>query len=318
MSARNHHYLSQFYLRGFTDPENGDGLLQVVDQGRRNTFRTNPRNVAAVNHFNRIEADGLDPNVLENELSHLEGAAAEAWTRVHGGSPLEGEDRELILTMAALQHVRTPGRRELWRQTRAHTAEIIMGMALASEETWNAHVRRARETGENLPNVSYIEAKQFYDEKAYRIELSRESQLHKEFLEIDVVLPMLLARNWVLLRTDPLVDPFITSDQPVHLAWINPQNVPPAHRDHPGHGFKDTRVWFPLSSELVAVGEFDGPKGERHLRPDGAAIVNHMTMRGARDRLYATSLDFRYLTSEGRVHDGHHLVAKLKEQPSKP
>jgi Protein of unknown function (DUF4238) len=316
MSARNHHYLSQFYLRGFTDRETDKPQLHVLDLQLRDTFKSNPRNVAGVRDFNRIDAEGLDPNIFETEMTRLETLAAEAWVHVHEGQPFTGEDRELILTMAALQHIRNPGRREQWRKTRAHGAEVIMDMVLATEERWNAHVRRTREAGVELPDVSYAEAKAFYEGKAYTIELTQEGHLHSEFVGLEAVIPLLLARNWVVFRTDPRGDPFITSDQPVHLAWTNPESVPPLHREHPGHGFKDTRVWFPLSSELAVVGEFDGPTGERPASPKGVAIVNHMTMCGSRRRLYAPSLDFRYLASDGAIHDGHHLLEKLRELPA--
>ncbi|MGH8159129.1 MAG: DUF4238 domain-containing protein [Rhodanobacter sp.] len=308
--------MSQFYLRGFIDREADESWLHVLDRDKRDTFKTKPRNLAAVRDFNRVNAEGVDPNAFETEMSRLESAAAGAWVRVHEGLPFEGEDRELILTMAALQHIRTPERREQWRQTRAHSAEVVMDAVLASEDRWNAHVRRAREAGADLPEVSYAEATRFYEEKAYRIDVSQEGHLHMEFVGLDVVMPLFLARNWVLFRTDPRIEPFITSDQPVHLAWINPENVPPIHRNHPGHGFKDTRVWFPLSSELALVGEFDGPTGEHRAHPDGVAIINHMTMRGSRRRLYAPTLDFHYLTSDGSIHDGHHLLEKLRESPA--
>lgn len=313
MSARNHHYLSQFYLRGFAERGGDESWVHVLDLDQRKTFKTKPRNLAAVRDFNRVDLDGHDPNVLENQMAQLESSAAQAWTRVHEGAPFEGEDRELVLTMAALQHIRTPERREMWRQTQAHSAEVVMDMVLSSEERWNAHVRRAREAGADLPEVSYAEAKRFHEEKAYRIDVSRESHLHMEFVGLDAVVPLLLARHWQVLRTDPQTEPFITSDQPTYLAWIHPEDVPPIHRNHPGHGFKDTRVWYPMSSELAIVGEFDGPLGERRVGPDVVAIVNLMTIRGSRRRLYAPTLDFHFLDHGFEVRDGRHLLEKMQE-----
>lgn len=62
---RKHHYVSQFYLRGFTDDKK---QLLVTDRPTEKVFRTNPTNVAAQRDFNTIE--GEDP-YLRNGVSKL-------------------------------------------------------------------------------------------------------------------------------------------------------------------------------------------------------------------------------------------------------
>jgi len=64
-SSRHHHYLSQFYLKGFTDGRSKKSKLTVIDAVTRKKFESNPRNVGGVRDFNRIEADGVEPDVLE-------------------------------------------------------------------------------------------------------------------------------------------------------------------------------------------------------------------------------------------------------------
>jgi Protein of unknown function (DUF4238) len=74
--ARNHHFVSQGYLAGFTENGTRDGRLIVSDLVSCSLFQTKPRNVAAKRDFNRIDAEGQDPDVLERALGEFEGRAA--------------------------------------------------------------------------------------------------------------------------------------------------------------------------------------------------------------------------------------------------
>jgi hypothetical protein len=74
--ARNHHFVPQGYLAGFTENGTRDGRLIVSDLVSCSLFQTKPRNVAAKRDFNRIDAEGQDPDVLERALGEFEGRAA--------------------------------------------------------------------------------------------------------------------------------------------------------------------------------------------------------------------------------------------------
>lgn len=70
--ARNHHFVPQFYLKNFAKPRSKDGKLFVCDMKERRRFQTKPRNVAARRDFNRVEAEHVDPNVVESQLGVIE------------------------------------------------------------------------------------------------------------------------------------------------------------------------------------------------------------------------------------------------------
>jgi hypothetical protein len=53
--ARNHHFVPQFYLKGFAKPRSKDGKLIVFDLKNRKTFVTRTRNVAAKRDYNRVD-----------------------------------------------------------------------------------------------------------------------------------------------------------------------------------------------------------------------------------------------------------------------
>jgi hypothetical protein len=77
-APRKHHFVPQFYLRGFT----GDNdQLFVVDRPSEKTFRTSPKNVAAERDFNRVDVEGLAPDAIEKALADFEGKVAPALER---------------------------------------------------------------------------------------------------------------------------------------------------------------------------------------------------------------------------------------------
>jgi hypothetical protein len=69
----------QFYLRGFVGE---DGMLFVIDRPSKKSFRTPPKNVAAVRDFNRVDVAGMDPNAVEKALADFESKVAPELCRI--------------------------------------------------------------------------------------------------------------------------------------------------------------------------------------------------------------------------------------------
>ena len=76
--ARHHHYIPQCYLRGFLPIGQKKPKLTVLDLKRTKVFLTGTRGVGGIRYFNRIEADGVSLDSLENSLSSFEGQVATA------------------------------------------------------------------------------------------------------------------------------------------------------------------------------------------------------------------------------------------------
>src|SRR4051812_34396398 len=102
MTARHHHYLSQCYLRGFTQGNLKKSKLTVIDFHKKNHFETTPRNVGGIRDFNRVDIVGVDQNVIESSLAEFEGNAASALRNINEGGSFSGDDRDLILNLIAL------------------------------------------------------------------------------------------------------------------------------------------------------------------------------------------------------------------------
>lgn len=56
-TSKSHHYLSKFYLAGFTNTGEKDGNLYVHDLVQKSTRRDKPENVGCRTHFNTQRAE---------------------------------------------------------------------------------------------------------------------------------------------------------------------------------------------------------------------------------------------------------------------
>jgi hypothetical protein len=314
MNARNHHFVSQVYLRGFTNDGTKNGQLVVLDQRTRKSFTTVPRNVGSERDFNRVDIEGVDPEVLENDIGKIEAAAGDALTDLVKGAPFDGKIKESVLTLAAFFHIRSPARREQWRGFRERIAELMMAQILATPERYEQQTRRMKEDGVDVGDAPYEEMRDFFQGKQYTVDVPRESHIRTEFVGIEAVLPLLMRRHWIVLEASAETGPFVTCDHPVNLTWRHLDEVPMIHRDSPGHGMPDTRVWFPLTHSLALLGEFDSREGRAAATPQLVASFNSLTAMYAQRQIYAPTLDFRFVDGENHLRTGHDLLAKMQEQ----
>ncbi len=312
MTARHHHYLSQCYLKGFTNGESKKSKLTVFDLEERKHFETKPRNVGGLRDFNRIDVEGVDPNILEKSLSKFEGEAATALNKLRNGAKFEGEVKVLILNLLALLAVRSPQMREHLRKSQAQIAERIMDLTLASKEHWESQIRQMKESGVHVnDNLTYEDVKKFHESKEYTIEVAREHHIRMEFVGVEAILPVLDARKWLIVRASSESGPLITTDRPVSLTWKEPDKIPPFYRNSPGYGMKDTQVYFPLSQGAALIGEFDGHEGVIDGPKELIAALNSRILIFTHKQIYAPKMNFYFRGRGGEILEGRYLLKHI-------
>ncbi|WNC69962.1 DUF4238 domain-containing protein [Thalassotalea nanhaiensis] len=312
MTARHHHYLSQCYLKGFTKGQTKKSKLSVIDFKQKKSFETKPRNVGGIRDFNRIDLEGVDQNAIETELSKFEGHAATALNRLKNSLDFSGETKDLVLNLIALIAIRSPERREHMRKFHAQLADVIMGMTLDSKERWESQVGQLKKTDPSYKNeVTYDQAKEFFDKKQYEIEVARERHIQIEMVQIDAILPLLHGRKWLLLVANEKTGPFITTDQPVNLSWKNPDEVPSPYRSSPGFGLKSTEVYFPISQNLALLGEFDGREGVVEAPKHLVAVFNTKMLYNFYSQLYSPKIDFTFFGKDDDLMSGKLLLKEF-------
>lgn len=312
MTARNHHYLSQCYLKGFTKGGAKKSKITVIDLIRKKSFETIPKKVGGIRDFNRIDIEGVEPDAIEYSLSEFESQAATALRKIEKTLIFDGENKTLILNLLALLAIRSPEMRENWRKTQAGLSERIMEMSLASKEIWESQMNQMRESGvKTNDDISYEEMKRFFDSKAYSIKLSTEHHIGMEMVGINAIFPHLLGRKWILVKSTDETGPVVTTDNPVILTWKEPDKIPPFYRNSPGYGMSGTQVYFPISRNLALIGEFDGREGVVEGNKQLVANLNTVMIGFTYKQIYTPKIGFYFMGKDGDILDGRHILSYI-------
>lgn len=315
--SRNHHYIPQGYLRGFSLKRGKHHMVVVHDFQDKRTYETNPRNVCAERDFMRFEAQGRKPDWLEEEFSKLESKACEAIRDVVRTRTFADEDKNYILNLMALLAVRSPEQRENMRDFQARVATQIMDLVLDKKELWECENKRMQEATGKIHNVTYEEAKEFHQRGEYRIEVAREHHIGTEIKLFETVLQLLGQRKWMLYVADGTYGEFITTDRPVVIAYIDPQNVPTYMRHSPGFALKNTEIYFPLTKHALLVGRWDAK--EETISPANQAFLgamNNKMIQHSYGLAFSSTRHVVYHDPLVRLHWDDKVIARFTTAPT--
>lgn len=309
MTARQHHFLSQCYLRGFTNNGSKNSKLTVIDISQKKHFETTPRNVGGARDFNRIDIEGVDQNILEKSLADFESDAAISLKAVTEGASFAGKEKDTILTLIGLLAIRSPQMRENMRQIEAEIAERIMSISLATKERWESQIEQVRKNGGTLSdNITYEDMVKFHKEKPYTIEVAREHHIQVEMKMLQPVVSLLMMRDWSLIRANTDSGAIITTDRPVLLDYHEPDKVPPFFQNSPGFGLKNTFIYFPIAKNVSLLGNFSDKSRTIEADQKLIATLNARMAHSANKQIYAPNLDFPLIGREGKIVSGKVLL----------
>ena len=296
MTARNHHFVPQCYLRGFTTGEQRTSRLFVVDAVEKRAFETVARNVGAERDFNRVDSDTVAPNALEDGFAALEGELAPSLKRIRATVSLSnGDDRVNLLNFICALMLRNPRQRQRIGAFETTVLKRVFSVALSTRETWAAQVRKARGAGfmEGLRDLDYEEMKRHHENGAYEIVIPRMRHIASELALFNDVLPLFFERKWSLLEAPAKSSGFITSDHPVCLMWADPKRRGGFYS--PGLGLRGTELLFPISKELFIAGVFEGEETVHRLTTEHqVAGLNGAIVTYAERQVYGQNERFTY------------------------
>ena len=298
--SRNHHYIPQFYLKGFLDPNRPKEQLRVIDKIKKESFVTNPRNVGAKRDFNRVDIPGKPIDEVEKLLAEIEREVARVLKYVEENATLpKGTDMEVLLYFVALLYGHNPQFRNNLSGFETTIIKQMLKVLLSNPEIYESYIQQERDAGREVPE--YEEAKQFTEEGNFDIRYGHGHQLGYELQSADKILSLLRHRQWSLFIAEEGVGDFVCSDHPVALVWIED---PPENPDHPyniggpGLAQSDAEMTIPLNRRMVLVGSFKIPSCVSTVGEKGIADVNDRTILSAMKQIYCSNLDFKFLDGE--------------------
>ena len=296
--ARNHHFVPRGYLAGFTNDGTGDGHLFVADLLSGRVFQTTPRNVAAERDFNRIDAEGLDPDALERALGDFEGKAASVLRDIRERGELPPDDQlSYVINLMALLVVRNPKSRRGMNMARRHTVRIIGDMLASNQDLFERHLSKAKDDG-FIPkdaSVSFEAVRQFVRDDRYTVEVPTGESLALELGAFNNTLRLLGSRYWSFVTAAVDAPDFVTCDHPVSVVFKDREMRGPI-----GYALPRTEVWFPLGTRHGLLGVLEDALRKRlTASPEQAAALNSRTVYHADRQVYSKGESISILRAGG-------------------
>ena len=294
MTARNHHFVPQGYLRRFCRHRDKPRLFVADLKGRR-TFHATTRDVGALRDFHTIDIEGHPPDALESALGQFEGQVAASLDRIIAARQItDDEDKTLLLNLVGLLAVKSPRHRENFRAFQENLIRKMVAIVTSKDDIWQAEQQRAREVGVDLEThgITREQLNDFAQRGAYSIDFAPGYHVSIELGAFDRILPIIAARQWSLLRAPRDSQGFVTSDHPVCLQWVDP--APSGGLYPPGLGMPGTLLLFPISPGLAWLGSFEDKARVVDVREDRVQAFNATVISFAERQVYGRDGDCEY------------------------
>jgi hypothetical protein len=195
MTARQHHYIPQCYLKGFVEDRKKPKLF-ATDIRARKSFSTHPKKVACERDFHRIDMEGLAPDILENSFSVFETELDQALRRIVAARSIEDfNNRTYLFNLVGLIAIKNPRWRKIFADFEERVFKQVLRLQTATPERWESQVRKAREAGyvSDKAKIDYQSIRSFVESDEYNVLSSTNSQLALELNSLDGILPCLRA-----------------------------------------------------------------------------------------------------------------------------
>ncbi|TYC95862.1 DUF4238 domain-containing protein [Arthrobacter echini] len=210
-TARRHHTVPNFYLKGFatTGAEPTIGTVGLKD-GRR--FRSATSNATVWRNFYSIVGHPAGEDVFEQALSEIEGKAAGVIRQVAEGVwPLPTEEREILATFIAFQFLRGPDTRASLSQMESGLARVMF-TAMGKEGLTREFERMGKEVDEETLDKLLVQAA---DPDGLKMQTTPLGHIVQILELVPSILPFIIGRPWLLYRFERKT--LLTCDTPVSL-----------------------------------------------------------------------------------------------------
>lgn len=281
---KRHHYVSQFYLGAWADPNRGGRVWEYPKAGGQPTPKRT-KEIAFENHYHTtIRPDGTrDSETVENMFAELEGGAAPSIKALRECQPVTPEILEAFICYAAISFARVPQAK--------HNASVLTEAFLKTRAIKVAENKEGFETQFRQLKQERQEAYNSEEtEEARQVLLKAKLRVKPEAalgLAIALAAPAVVSfptMTWTFHYIDQAQHCFLTCDNPVFCCFPETAGVEFHGFEHP-----NVEIIFPLSPKLMALGSRRPPQGEFYTPTSKAGIdeCNLRTVASAVRSIYA-------------------------------
>ena len=277
--ARAHHYIPQFYLKGFTAP---NGALWAYEK-HKPIRKSTPKNEAHERDFYAYKDEQGELRDVEQRLADMESYVAPLFQLIEQGyHRFHQDDFHGLATFIALLWLRGPSGRDFVKGLLAQVMKSISMERAANKEEFT---REYEKFASHAPtNVTAEEMRQFILSGEWDVEQqSYGYTLRKMFEGIPIVASILEHKQWEILIAQN--ESFCTSDIPI--VTILPDRHSNEATIGTGFAMPGVHVLFPLNKQKCLVLKDRAICDGRAIRDVKVREVNKIIMVGARRFIYA-------------------------------
>ena len=277
MAKRRHHYIPQFYLKGFTDPRK-ENCVWVYDKEEEKLFPSTPLNIAVEKDYHTMinEKSEADTETIENLYGFIESDASKVIQKIHIGEMLDEEDRSIFSLFVSSMLVRVPNyRKNIEKIFADSTLDNLLSLAKNETAFTESYEEFLKKTGTS-PDISLDDLRKYTLDGEYDIITNPQVSLAMSISQLLHLPQVFLQMKWAFIRSES-ERMFLSSDNP--LFFWDPTHDPDSFS---GVGLmnKNIEVSLPLSNEICAVGGWETP-GDYNVIPGKTQLVNNLNRRTA-------------------------------------
>jgi hypothetical protein len=272
--ATKHHYIPQFYQRGFIS--DGSGLIWTYEKDREPRQLSVRKTGMEINLYGFTDRNKeVDTQTVESELAKIDSDGADAIHKLEGGALLSEAERWNLCRFVSVMW-----RRTLKHKTRADAmaTETVREFFAKHDEEWVRQKIRGRVSSE-------AEAERLFEEQRAESQKLREQYLSQvpdflfphNTLRASMFENVMNAMDWAYFKATPDTE-FLTCDDPVAF--------------NKGSGLKDRQavIMFPLSRKLFlqAMWISEYRNNFHQLRDAEIRTLNCYIVRNAHEQVYTS------------------------------
>ena len=248
--AESQHYIPQFYLREFTDPETPNGhepYVWVYEHESKKWKKKSPKNIASKPDFySFVDQEDKRRNEIEKGLSTIEGKTASIYrNKICTRQQLTIQEKATIAEFIVLMVTRVPSFHNIIDSSVCELTKILLEMYNARPEAAKKLKEEyERDIGKKLPD-DFDES--WFDHSRYKINASK-SFILKMMVSLTEIAKIIFNMTWTFIHTTEKAW-FITSDSPFNMR--NPKSNSPWYGQ--GLMYQDIEVTIPLSRQICIL-----------------------------------------------------------------
>lgn len=258
------HFLSEFYLKGFTKNE----MLAVYDRKLDTVRVQQPNGTGVIGHFYTFkDAEGRQRFELEEMLCGFETKASPVITKLVAKQEISADERDDLANFIALAAFRTPDMVDSIKSLNSGLISDIAKKMFANVEGVKDRMRSKTETLNSEEELDK-EAQglvNFVNSGAYEVITNHQWAVGMAIEMASNIAQLLAGRDWIVTHRSSDKKSFITTDAPVWLTTVAPRK---SKFYGVGFGNTDALVVFPLTASCAILMHSNKGKLEHRVASD--------------------------------------------------